>query len=256
MRSFLAFLNKEWMEQVRSGRLLILGILFSAFGIMNPAIAKLTPWLLETLSESLAESGMVITDVSVDAMDSWVQFFKNIPMALIAFVLMYSGVFTKEYDSGSLVLVLTKGLARWKVLFSKSIVMFTVWSAGYFLCFGITYAYNEYFWDNSVASSLISAVMYWWGFGIWVICLVLLFSTLSKSSGTVMVSVLFAVVLPYLLSMIPKLKYFMPTTLMDTGKLIAGAITADEFAKTVAVTIITGILFMGASVVFMKKRKI
>ena len=51
MRSFIAFLKKELMECQRGGRLLFLGILFIAFGIMNPAIAKLTPWLLEMLSE-------------------------------------------------------------------------------------------------------------------------------------------------------------------------------------------------------------
>ena len=67
-------------EVLRSGRLMILGLLFVLFGIMNPAIAKLTPWLLETLSDSLAESGMIVTDVKVSAMDSWVQFYKtNMP---------------------------------------------------------------------------------------------------------------------------------------------------------------------------------
>ena len=45
MKSLIAFIKKEWMEQVRSGRLLILLILFTLFGIMNPAIAKLTPWM-------------------------------------------------------------------------------------------------------------------------------------------------------------------------------------------------------------------
>lgn len=36
-------MKKEWMEQVRSGRLLILVIIFILLGIMNPAVAKLTP---------------------------------------------------------------------------------------------------------------------------------------------------------------------------------------------------------------------
>lgn len=43
MKSLLAFMKKEWMEQVRSGRLLILVIIFILLGIMNPAVAKLTP---------------------------------------------------------------------------------------------------------------------------------------------------------------------------------------------------------------------
>ena len=45
MKSLLAFIHKEMLEQRRSGKLIILGILFIVLGIMSPAIAKLTPWL-------------------------------------------------------------------------------------------------------------------------------------------------------------------------------------------------------------------
>lgn len=83
MKSLLAFMKKEWMEQVRSGRLLILVIIFILLGIMNPAVAKLTPWLLEMMADSLEASGMTVTAVTVSAMDSWVQFFKNAPMGLL-----------------------------------------------------------------------------------------------------------------------------------------------------------------------------
>ena len=144
MRTFVAFMKKEWMEHMRSGRIIILGLLFVLFGIMNPAIAKLTPWLLEMMADSLEATGMVVTEVTVTAMDSWVQFFKNIPMALIAFVLLEGSVLTGEYQSGTLVLSLTKGLKRHQVLFSKAVVLTLLWTAGYWLCFAITYGYNAY----------------------------------------------------------------------------------------------------------------
>ena len=127
MRAFVAFFKKELFESIRNGKLLILFILFFAFGIMNPAIAKLTPWILDMLGEELAESGMTMTGVTVDAITSWVQFFKNIPMALIAFVLLYGGTFSKEYESGTLILVLTKGLARYKVVLAKALMMVALW---------------------------------------------------------------------------------------------------------------------------------
>lgn len=50
MKSFIAFFKKEIFECIRSGELTFFCILFLIFGIMNPAIAKLTPWMLETLS--------------------------------------------------------------------------------------------------------------------------------------------------------------------------------------------------------------
>ena len=67
MKPFLAFTRKELLAQFRTGKVTILGILFVLFGIMNPAIAKLTPWLMEMMADSLAESGMIITDITVTA---------------------------------------------------------------------------------------------------------------------------------------------------------------------------------------------
>ena len=111
------------MEQLRTGRFTVLMIVFLLFGIMNPALAKLTPWLMETLSGTLAEAGVTFTSVTVDAMTSWTQFYKNIPMVLILFVLMTSGTFTAEYQKGTLIPVLTKGLKRGKVLAAKALAM-------------------------------------------------------------------------------------------------------------------------------------
>lgn len=125
MRSLLAFMKKEWMEQIRCGRLIILGILFVLLGIMNPAAAKLTPWLLEIMADSLAESGITVTEVTVSALDSWTQFFKNLPLGLIAFVLLQSSIFTKEYDTGTLMLVFTKGFNRMKALAAKASMLGT-----------------------------------------------------------------------------------------------------------------------------------
>ena len=85
-----AFLKKEWMEWLRTGRLMVLLMVFVLLGIMSPALAKLTPWLMETLSDSMAGTGIVTTEITVDAMVSWAQFYKNIPMGLVIFVLLCS----------------------------------------------------------------------------------------------------------------------------------------------------------------------
>lgn len=236
MRSLLAFLKKEWMEQMRSGRIMILGILFTLFGIMNPAIAKLTPWLLETLSDSLAESGMSVTAVTVDALTSWTQFFKNIPMALIAFVLLESSIFTKEYESGTLILTLTKGLHRYKVIIAKTAILSLLWTAGYWLCYGITYGYNAYFWDNGIAKHLLFSVFCWWLLGIWAISLIVLFSVLGSSSSAVLLGTGGSFLAVYLLGLLPKLKKFAPTVLMDGTSLVYGINDVNSYVNACVVT--------------------
>lgn len=131
MKSLLALMRKEYMEATRTGKIMIIILLFVLFGIMSPAVAKLTPWMMKMLSDSMAESGLIVTNVQVDALTSWTQFFKNIPIALIAFVLIFSDIFTKEYKSGTLLLVLTKGLSRYKVVLAKTVLLLSIWTVGY-----------------------------------------------------------------------------------------------------------------------------
>ena len=256
MRAFLAFLKKEWMEQFRSSRFIILTIIFVMFGIMNPAIAKLTPWLFEVMAESLEESGMVVTTVEVDAMTSWVQFFKNVPMALIVFVLMQSNIFTKEYQSGTLVLALTKGLHRYKVVLSKAVVLVLMWTGFYWMHYGITYVYNDYFWDNAVAKNLLFSVTCWWVFGLWVIALQVLFSTIVSANTGVLVGTGAVVFGLYMLSLLPKLTKYIPTLLMDGNSLIYGAKNAEDYMIALVITIITALTCIIASVPILNKKSI
>lgn len=256
MKTLMAFMKKEWMEQIRSSRLMILGLIFLAFGIMNPAIAKITPWIMEMLAETMEESGLAVVEVKVDAMTSWTQFYKNVPMALIAFVLLQSNIFTKEYQSGTLILALTKGLERYKVVLAKTIVLISTWTAGYWLCYGVTYAYNAYFWDNSIASHLGMAALYWWLIGIWVIVLMILFSVMSSSNSGVLLGtggVFFAV---YLLSLIPKLKEYMPTQLMDGMNLLMKVTEPGDYTKSLIVAGVSMIICFIISIPLFNKRRL
>ena len=256
MRSFIAFTKKELLEQVRSGKLLITGTLFLALGIMNPAVAKLTPWLLEFFADSLAESGIIVTGITVSAMDSWVQFFKNIPIGLIVFVLLQSSVLTKEISNGTLVLSLTKGLQRYKVVLSKSAVISVLWTVGYFICFGVTYAYNSYFWDNSVAESLSVAILCWWLFGIFVISLIILSSVLTSSSSGVLLVTGGVVLLSYLIGLLPNVGKYLPTKLIDGNSLIYGLAKPAEYLFAIIITLLITVLCFAVSIPLFNKKQL
>ena len=59
MKAFSALLKKEFLDVRRSGRLLIIVVIFVLFGIMNPVIAKLTPWML---TKTMADYGLAFTE--------------------------------------------------------------------------------------------------------------------------------------------------------------------------------------------------
>ena len=256
MRSLLAFFKKEILENLRNAKILILAIVFFVFGIMNPIIAKLTPMLMDLLSEELGESGMVITQVSADAMTSWMQFFKNIPMALIAFVFLYSGTFTKEYSSGTLILILTKGLSRYKVVLAKTSVMLLLWTTGYWFCFMITFVINAFYWDNGISQNLFPTAIHWWLFGVFVVSLITLCSVIFKNYGFVLLSTGGSIFILYLIGLIPKIGNYLPTALMNTTPLLMGTELPKDYLPVSLITAAFSIMLIEISIPILNKKEI
>lgn len=256
MKSFIAFIKKELMDQARSNKLLFIGIIFAAFGIMNPAVAKMTPWLLEMMADSLAESGMTVSTVTVSAFDSWVQFFKNIPMALLVFVLLQGNIFTKEYDSGTLVLSLTKGLERFKVVLAKVLMLCSLWTLGYCLCFGITTFYNVYYWDSGINNRIIFALISWWLFGVFVISLITFFSVISRTNSSVLLGTAGVIFGSYLLGLIPKISKYLPTFLADSNSLIYQKLDINNYVPALIIVSILSIFCFVISIPLFNKKQL
>ena len=256
MRAFLACIRKEGLELLRSGRLLILLLIFVFLGILSPATAKLTPWLLETMAGSLAGSGITVHAVNVTALDSWMQFFKNIPLGLIAFILLESGIFTGEYQSGTLILSLTKGLDRRTVLLSKAVMLCALWTLCYWLCFGVTYAYSAFYWDNAVARHLLLSAVCWWLFGLWVTALTVFFSAAAKTGTAVLAGTGVCVLVSVMLGTLPKLKAYLPSFLTDGYSLVSGLAAPREFLPAALITLALGILALAFSFPVFSKRQL
>ena len=127
---FLAFFKKEWMQLWRSGKLMVLLMISVLFGVMNPAIARLTPWLMEQMAEELEETGLLVSAVTVDASMSFAQFFKNIPIVLILFIFIFGGSLVGEWEKGTLIPLLTRGLSRSVVVAVKTTIMVLLWTMG------------------------------------------------------------------------------------------------------------------------------
>lgn len=254
MKSLYAFVKKESLELIRSGKLVLLVIISCLFGIMNPFIAKITPWLMEMMSNQLAESGMSITTIKVDAITSWTQFYKNVPLLLIIFVIIMSGILTNEYQKGTLINILTKGLERWKVIIAKAMIMIGLWTICYWLCFVVTYLYNLYFWDNQIVSHMVLGASYVYLFGIWLIALILLGSTLFRTSYGVIGFVGGVFMIVYILSMVPQIQEYLPSQLLNSMSLLLSTTYPSDYLATILITLLTSIMSIGLSLVIFNKK--
>lgn len=257
MRQFNAFIKKEWMEQSRTNKLLILGIVSVVFGIMSPAVAKLTPVIFEAMSDSLVDQGISSIQLGeVTAITSWQQFYKNISTLMIVFVIMASGTLTNEYQKGTLVNIITKGMPRYKILTSKLLVQVALWTLSYFITFFTTYFYTVYYWDNSVVKHCFLASLLPYIFGLWLIALIFLASAVSNTNISVLLFVGGAVALCYLIGIAPNLKEYLPTTLLTAGNLLTEVNVPADFIESMIVTVVTTILALPLSVLAFNKKNL
>lgn len=253
MKGYVAFLKKEWLEQLRTYRFFILLIIFFIFGMMSPLTAKLTPLILK----NFAIEGMQITMQDPTAMDSYMQFFKNnTSMGLIVLILVFSGILSSELSKGTLINILTKGLSRNAVILAKFTSSAVTWTLSLALCFVTTYGYTVYLFDQQSIHHLWFAVLCLWLFGVFLLSLLLLVSTVGKSSYTSLLGVGAVVVLLFMINMLPVLQKYNPLLLVsnNVGMLVSEYQISDAMAS-VGVTAGLSLLFLaGAVIIFRKKR--
>jgi ABC-2 type transport system permease protein len=254
MRAFVAFFKKELLERIRSGRLWILLAVFAAIGIMNPATALLTPWILETFWDSLGTGIAEAPQIVPTALDSFTQFYKNIPLGLFALVLLESGILTKEYRSGTLIMCLSRGLARYKVIAAKALTLLSLYTLGYWLTHLVTYGYNAYYFDNSIAAYPHLAALYYYVFGLFVLALLLFSSVLAADTTGALLVTGGGVLLSYLLSLIPPVKRYLPTYLSAGTAIVYGTAEPSDYVAALIITLaLIAACFVGALLTFKKK---
>lgn len=253
MKSYFAFVSKELCEYLRTYKFIILSGVFLVFGMMNPLTAKLMPVILS----SAMPEGMTITIADPVAMDSWAQFFKNIPqMGLIVTAIVFSGIMANELSRGTLINLLTKGLPRRTVILSKLSAAIIIWTAVYTLCFVVTYAYTAYFWKDAVISNLLFSVFCLWLFGVVLIAAILLGSVLFKSSyGSLLFVGSFVAVL-FVLNISPAVQEYNPVALASVNlQLLAGQLDPSDMTAPIAIAVILAVGFITSSIfVFDKKQ--
>ena len=229
MRQLSCLLQKEILELVRTKRALVLLIVFSVFGMQNPALAKLTPWMISLMGSSLAEQGITLGAVSVTSITAWTQYFKNLLMEYILILAMFSGVFAQEYQSGTLINLLTKGVSRGKVALSKLITVLLSWSVCYWLAFGVSLGYTAYFWVNALPGGIWLAAICAYVLGIW-------FLTLEMAFASTLPNGMYALLLTggvfaacYALGMLPALARLLPPRLGEGLSLLTGDMQPSDF---------------------------
>lgn len=253
MRSFAAFTKKEMLEYLRTYKFMILLVVFLLLGFMNPITAKLAPELVA----SFMPEGMGIKLAEPTIMDSWLQFFKNVPqMGLIVLIIVFGGAMSTELSKGTLIHMLTKGLPRRTVILSKFTASAVVWTGCYYMAFLVTFLYNKMFWKHGNEANLLLAVSIVWVFGLFLLSCLILGGVLFKNSFGGMLFTAAIVAVLFVVNIIPKAGKFNPVQLVSSNmSILEGTARLRDIYSALGVTAAaTAALIVLGVIVFNKKQ--
>lgn len=179
MRGYLAFVKKEWTENLKNFRFPILFAVFLIFGMLSAFLAKFTPELLSTLAPDMEMAAQPVP------LDAWKQFYKNISgVGFSAFIILFGSCLSQEYAKGTLVLMVTKGLSRSAVILAKytvaALLMAICYWAGYAAACGCT----ALLWPNSALPNAALAAASLWLVGFLYLSILMVGCVLFKQTFT------------------------------------------------------------------------
>lgn len=254
MNGFLAFTKKEFLEHIRTYRVLIMLSVFFLFGMMSPLSAKLLPEIIS----GMELQGITIILPEATAFDAYGQFFKNITqMGNVVFLLVFGGILSGELTKGTLINILAKGISRRTIILAKYFAALTLWTGCIVMASLVNQGYTAYLFDVTGISNLIFSHFCLWLFGALILALILLSSSLTGGNfgGLILTVVILGVLL--ILNVFPAVKEFNPVFLNSNNlQLLTGEIQANEFIKAIAVTIGLTLASIIASIGVFKNRKI
>lgn len=213
-----ALLRKELLEQWRTRRLPVVAIVFTAFGIGSPFLARYTPELVRALAGGQIQIVIPAPTVA-DAVD---QFLKNLGQAgILTAVLLTMGSVAVEKERGTAALVLSKPASRGAYLLAKMLAIATSLGIGLALASAAGYGYTSllfrtlppFGWAAMTALLLLTLVVY--------AALTFLGSVLTRSSIAAAAIGVGGLLVVALVSVLPTIGAYTPGGLSTPGRALS-----------------------------------
>lgn len=254
MRIFLSLLKKEAIEGARTKKMISTFILFLFIGLISPLTAKLTPMILQ----SIATGNIDINVAPPSEIDSWTQFFKNISqIGMFGLAIILSTQMANEFQKGTLINLLSKGLPRYQVVLSKIFYNFILWFIAYFCSFIFTYFYTKYFFGISFPiRNVLMAALLPFIFGLFLISLEILAGVISGNVIGTLILTTAGIVIQLILSIRDEIVKYMPIALIGKPVNLIKGIGYDDYYVPIITGSILLILCIVISIAVINKKQI
>jgi len=239
------FMAKEFVENLRTKRIFALVCVFVFIALLSVITAR---FMGEIFGAMLSAEGTVpFTIVMPDPVwtDSYAQLYSNLAeMGAIIFIVLFMGAILREKTSGTIDLMMAKGLSPTVFVMAKFGIAALLTLAALFVTVLITYVYTLVLFDyggqlgNIVYSAVPFAV-----FILMILSMTLMWSAIAKSTAISAVLGFVSFTIVRLLDLLPTVGRFMPGRLLGHGARLSAGADVDylliHIAGAVVITVVS-----------------
>lgn len=216
---FRTLLAKEFREQRRTSKLLILLVVFLISGAISPVLAKYTPALLRSIPDLPAGLADAIPEPTI--YDAVIQYVKNVSQfGVLLVIVLTMGTVAQEKEHGTAAMLLTKPIRRSAVVLVKWLtgmgaVLMGLISSG-IGCLVYTYLlFGELDWAGFLILNLLMLVF----LGVYLTA-ALFASSLARTQSMAAAGAFGGLILLLILSNLPRVNEWMPGQLLSWGQAV------------------------------------
>jgi ABC-2 type transport system permease protein len=235
MSLIIAF-RKEWMELIRSYRLMVVIIVLLFFGLTSPLLAKFTPELLRLIPTG----GISIQIPAPTVMDAIGQYIKNMAQfGILLALLLTMGAIAQEKDKGTAAMMLVKPLPRGAFLTAKFLGLAAMFAVSLVVAGIAAYYYTLLLFEamDIVHWLVLNALLF--VYVLVYVAITLFCSTLTKSQVAAGGIALGLLIILGLIGSIPGLGKYLPGELTTWGaRLMSGDTTPSWIAFGISMGLI------------------
>ena len=241
MNGFKALLKKELKEQLRTNRIIIVAVVFLFFGIAAPPLTKFLPELVKM-------AGDIVFDIppptAVQALIEYAATMSQFGVLVIVLVAM--GAISKERESGTAAIVLSKPVGYPAFVVAKFVVLSVTTTIGVILGALACCGYTLLLFDNAPALGFLAQNILLLLYLLLAIAITLLFSSMFRSQLAAGALGLVTVVVLTILSSLPWVGKYLPGELLNWGIRLVddGPDKAAWWAVVVTCILIAAIVYL------------
>jgi len=252
-----AFAAKEFMESMRNKRVLVLFCVFVIATIMGVALARFLGAILAALMS--AEGGAPFTIEVPPAVwqDSYAQIYSSLTeMGMIAVIMLFMGAILREKNTGTIDLMMAKGLTPTVFVLAKYAVAAAIVLTALFTAILIGFGYTLVLFEHAgnIGDVLLGAVAFG-SYMLMMLAITFLWSAVANSTAIAAVLGLGSFFVISLLNLVPVVGRFMPAGLASHSVALSVGNGPERLIVHIAVAVGVAVVCLWGAVMVLRRRE-